>query len=96
MNILITNSCLATLGGSESFVRDLGCTLKNLGHTVMAYSHNPGNARRLSELKMVESTDNLRELKFRPDVIHAQHHLDAMAATYDLILDKVTKAHHFH
>lgn len=94
MNILITNSCLATLGGSESFVRDLGCTLKNLGHTVMAYSHNPGDARRLSELTMVESTDNLRELKFRPDVIHAQHHLDAMAAI--MALPGVPALYHCH
>ena len=94
MNILITNSCLESLGGSQSFVRDLGLGLQNLGHTVMAYSSDPGDREVLCQNGMVPTTDQLEKLPFRPDVIHGQHHLDAMAAI--IALPGVPAIYHCH
>jgi hypothetical protein len=80
MKILITNSRLDARGGSESFVRDLGRGLEKLGHSVVAYSSIPGQRQRLLERGMVSTADAMEHLGFLPDVIHAQHHLDAMTA----------------
>ncbi len=80
MKILITNNRLDGPGGSQSFVRDLGHGLERLGHSVLAYSNQPAQREPLPENDMVQTTHDLESLPFRPDVIHAQHHLDAMTA----------------
>jgi hypothetical protein len=84
MNVLITNSRLDGLGGSQSFVRDLGLALQRLGHQVVAFSSDPGKRERLEAQVIIPTCDQLEELPFQPDIIHGQHHLDAMTAVIGL------------
>src|SRR5579862_4781542 len=80
MRILLTNTILGTRGGSESFVRDLARGLQAFGHSVMAYSSDPKHQERLLESDVIPVATDLERLPFAPDVIHGQHHLDAMTA----------------
>lgn len=84
MNVVITNSRLDGLGGSQSFVRDLGLALQRLGHNVVAFSTDPGKKLRLEAQIAIPSYDRLEDLPFHPDIIHGQHHLDAMAVIIGL------------
>ncbi len=80
MKILITNNRLDLRGGAEMWVRDLARALQARGHLVFAYSSDPGEGERLLESDPVAVSTNLEDLPFQPDIIHAQHHLDAMSA----------------
>ncbi len=80
LRILITNNRLNTRGGAESFVRDLARGLQEIGHSVMAYSSDLGQRERLLENDVIPVATDLDLLPFLPDIIHAQHHLDAMTA----------------
>lgn len=80
MRVLITNTVLDLRGGSESFVRDLARGLQRLGHSVLAYSSDQTQRPRLLENDVMPVATDLDSLPFLPDVIHAQHHLDAMTA----------------
>jgi Glycosyltransferase Family 4 len=80
MKILITSNNLEGRGGTESFVRTLARGLESVGHSVMAYSSDPGQGERLLENDVVPVATDLENLPFLPDVIHAQHHLDTMTA----------------
>jgi hypothetical protein len=80
MNILITNHQLHRPDGSRSFVRNLGRHLERLGHSVAAFSSARATSAELLDEDMLRSTHDMENLPFRPDVIHAQHHLDAMIA----------------
>lgn len=80
MKILITSNNLEGRGGTESFVRTLARGLESLGHSVMAYSSDPGQGERLLENDVVPVATDVENLPFLPDVIHAQHHLDTMTA----------------
>jgi hypothetical protein len=80
MKILITNNRLDLRGGAELFVRDLARSLQSRGHSVLAYSSNPTQGERLMEHDLIPVTTDLENLPFSPDLIHAQHHLDAMSA----------------
>lgn len=80
MRVLITNNRLDLRGGAEMFVRDLARGLQARGHSVLAYSSDLGQVERLLESDPVAVTTDLEHLAFRPDIIHAQHHLDAMTA----------------
>ena len=80
MRVLITNNCLDARGGAESFVKDLARGLQRLGHSVLAYTSDPTQQERLLDNDVVPVATDLEHLPFVPDVIHAQHHLDAMSA----------------
>ncbi len=80
MKILITNNRLDLRGGAEMFVRDLARALQARGHVVFAYSSDLGEGERLLESDVVAVSTDLEKLPFQPDIIHAQHHLDAMTA----------------
>lgn len=80
MRVLITNNRLDSRGGAEAFVRDLARGLQARGHSVLAYSSDPGQRERLLESDPVPVATDLEALTFEPDIIHAQHHLDAMTA----------------
>ncbi len=80
MRILITNNKLNNRGGATLFIRSLARGLQSLGHSVMAYSSDPGERERLLEHDTIPVTTDIASLPFPPDVIHAQHHLDAMTA----------------
>lgn len=80
MKILFTNNTLSSPAGSELVVVELADALRRRGHQVAAYSTNLGEvADRLRGLSISVISDPLKS-PFVPDVIHGQHHLDAMAA----------------
>lgn len=78
--VLITNNTLGARAGTEMYVRDVALALLRRGWQPVAYSSMLGDAadelRRLS----VPVVDDPRKLPAPPDLIHAHHHLDAMAA----------------
>lgn len=80
MRILVTNEQLDQRPGADLFVRDLARALQRRGHFVIAYSSDPRHQTRLLERDLVAVATDLDRLPFRPDVIHARHHLDAMSA----------------
>jgi hypothetical protein len=80
MRILITNNTLAERAGSELFVRDLALALMRRGHWPVAYSSHLGEVAEELRRASVPVIDDLGALSEAPDLIHAQHHLDAMAA----------------
>jgi hypothetical protein len=84
MRILVSNERLDERAGSDLFVRDLARGLSRLGHFVFAYSSDLRQRERLLERDSVSVATDLENLPFRPDVIHARHHLDAMAAVMAL------------
>ncbi len=61
-------------------MRDLARALQGRGHLVFGFSSDPGQRERLLERDLIAVATALEHLPFRPDVIHAQHHLDAMTA----------------
>ena len=84
MRILVTNQNLDARGGAQSFVRDLARALQDLGHSVIAYSSDLANRERLLETDVIPVATDLENLPFKPDIIHGQHHLDAMTAVMSL------------
>jgi glycosyltransferase involved in cell wall biosynthesis len=80
MRVLITNTSLATRGGTETFVRQLARGLQTRGHSVMAYSSDLSQGERMLEQDVIPVATDIENLTSLPDVIHGQHHLDAMTA----------------
>ncbi len=80
LRILITNNTLAGRAGSELYVRDLALALMRLGHHPVAYSTVLGDVAEELRLAAVPVIDDLAQLGRAPDIIHGQHHLDAMTA----------------
>lgn len=80
LRILITNNTLSGRAGSELYVRDLAIGLLKRGHTPVAYSTRLGEVAEELRAATVPVIDNLDALGLAPDIIHGQHHLDAMTA----------------
>jgi hypothetical protein len=80
MKILITNNTLASLGGSEWVVVELGRALASRGHQVAACSSQIGEAGSLLKGMAIPTIPDPFHSPFKPDVIHGQHHLDTMRA----------------
>jgi hypothetical protein len=80
LRVLITNHSLADRSGAELYTRDLALTLARRGHQVGVLTSRPGvvgDEVRAGGIPVVTSLDRLG---FVPDVIHAHHRLEAMAA----------------
>ena len=92
MRVLITNERLERRAGSDLFIRDLARGLQQRGHFVIAYSSDLRERPRLLELDSIPVATDLENLPFRPDIIHARHHLDAMSAV--MALPGVPAVHH--
>src|SRR5882724_636477 len=80
LRILITNNTLAMRAGSELYVRDLATALLARGHTPIAYSTELGDVACELRAATVPVIDDLEALGAAPDLIHGQHHLEAMTA----------------
>lgn len=80
MRVLITNNTLDTRAGSELYVRDIALALLRRGHQPMAYSTRLGAIADELHAATIPVIDDLRLLTVEPDIIHGQHHLDAMTA----------------
>lgn len=80
LRILITNNALAARAGSELYVRDLAIALMKRGHNPVVYSMNLGEVSDEIRRASIPVIDDLKSLNSPPDLIHGQHHLDALTA----------------
>ncbi len=80
LRILLTNNTLAQRAGTEIVVRDLALALMRRGHRPVAYSTVLGEVAEELVRSSVPVIDDLDQLTEPPDLIHGQHHLDAMTA----------------
>lgn len=80
MRVLITNNTLAVRAGSELYARDIALALLRRGHMPVVYSTELGEIAQELRDATVPVIDDLAQLAVEPDVIHGQHHLDAMTA----------------
>lgn len=80
MRVLITNNTLGNRAGSELYVRDIALALLRRGHQPVAYSTLLGPVADELRAATVPVIDDLSLLAVEPDIIHGQHHLDAMTA----------------
>jgi hypothetical protein len=94
MRILLANSMVSGIGGGQSAVRDLVRGLSRRGHEVRVFSGLPEPREEMRRQHGMEICDELPDLPFVPDVIHAQHHLATMATL--LSLPGVPAVYHCH
>ena len=80
MKILIANATLATLTGTETYVRDLAIGLLRRGHAPIVYAPELGEIARQLRLATVPVVDDLRNVGVTPDVIHGNHNTELMSA----------------
>lgn len=80
LRILITCQELALRGGSQLYTRDVAEALRELGHTPVVFSPRLGEVADELRSRGVAVVDRLDRIGAAPDVIHGQHHLEAMAA----------------
>ena len=80
MRVLFTNHSLAVRAGTELYVRDVALALLARGHEPIAYSRQLGEVAAELRRAAVAVVDDLDRLERPPDLIHAQHHLEAMTA----------------
>lgn len=80
MRVLITNNTLDSRAGTEILVEELADGLRRRGHMPIAYSQRLGiTAARIRALG-IPVIDRLDDLREAPDIIHGQHHFEAMSA----------------
>ncbi len=94
MKILLTNQSLDVRAGTELFVQEIALMLRAQGHDPMAYTSRPGQVADLLRKDNIPVVNEIEKLPFKPDLIHAQHHLDAMSAL--LALPGVPAIYHCH
>lgn len=80
MRILLTNHRLASRTGTELYIRDIALELLARGHEPILYSRSLGPLAQALRAKSILVVDDLANLQTPPDIIHAQHHLEAMTA----------------
>jgi glycosyltransferase involved in cell wall biosynthesis len=84
MRILITNNRLHGSGGTETELRLLAGALEALGHSVLVFTCDPVPRPRPARRDELPISVDLEKLRVPPDLIHAQHHLDALTALASL------------
>ncbi|MDQ3818630.1 MAG: glycosyltransferase family 4 protein, partial [Acidobacteriota bacterium] len=80
LRVLITTYNLSVRGGTQMHARDMALGLLERGHTPIVYSTQLGDAAREIRDKTVVVTDNLNTVSVAPDIIHGNHHLEAVTA----------------
>ncbi len=80
MRILITQRELIQHTGSELFAVEVSNELSKRGHQVAIYSPRIGDVARLVYGAGVKVKSRIEDLPWEPEIIHGQHHLQAMAA----------------
>lgn len=80
MRILLTNHRLSSRTGTELYIRDIALALLARGHEPILYSRVLGPLAQALRAKSILVVDDLANLQTPPDIIHAQHHLEAMTA----------------
>lgn len=80
LKVLIANATMATLTGTETYVRDLALGLLREGHTPVVYAPELGELARQLRAATVPVVDELSALGFTPDIIHGNHNTELMTA----------------
>lgn len=80
LRILIANATMATLTGTETYVRDLALGLLRRGHAPVVYAPELGELARELRRATVPVVDNLAALALTPDVIHGNHNTEMLSA----------------
>lgn len=80
LKVLITNATLATLTGTETYVRDLASGLLRKGHTPIVYAPELGPIAHELRHRTVPVVDNLSSVGTIPDIIHGNHNTELMTA----------------
>jgi hypothetical protein len=80
LKVLIANATLASLTGTETYVRDLALGLLRKGHTPIVYAPELGGLARELRDATVPVVDDLRAVGTTPDVIHGNHNTELMTA----------------
>jgi glycosyltransferase involved in cell wall biosynthesis len=80
LRVLITNNALARRAGTELYTRDLALGLLERGHTPVVFSTVLGEVAQELRAATVAVISDLNALAVTPDIIHGQHHMEAMMA----------------
>ncbi len=80
LKVLIANATMATLTGTETYVRDLALGLLRKGHTPVVYAPELGELAVQLRAATVPVVDNLSGVGFSPDIIHGNHNTELMTA----------------
>jgi len=80
LKVLIANATLATLTGTETYVRDLALGLLRKGHTPIVYAPELGPIAQELRRHTVPVVDNLSHVGTIPDIIHGNHNTELITA----------------
>jgi hypothetical protein len=80
LKILIVNATLASLTGTETYVRDLALQLQHKGHSPIVYAPQLGPIARELRRETVPVVDNLHSIGAVPDIIHGNHNTELVTA----------------
>ena len=80
LKVLIANATLATLTGTETYVRDLALGLLHQGHTPIVYAPDLGPIAQELHRRTVPVVDNLNRVGTVPDIIHGNHNTELITA----------------
>jgi hypothetical protein len=80
LKVLIANATLATLTGTETYVRDLALGLLRKGHTPIVYAPELGSIAQELRRRTVPVVDNLNRVGTVPDIIHGNHNTELITA----------------
>jgi hypothetical protein len=80
MRVLLTQREMIIRSGSELFTIEVAKELSERGHEVAIFCPRIGDLAGLVYSSGVRVKSRLMDLPWRPDVVHGQHHLQAMAA----------------
>lgn len=80
MKILFTNNVLNFPAGTQVFIRDLAAGLRRRGAEVAVYTLQAGALADEIGLQGIPVCEQLEDIPFVPDLIHAQHYRPALEA----------------
>src|SRR5262245_18302763 len=80
LKVLIVNATLATLTGTETYVRDLALGLLRKGHSPIVYAPELGQIATDLNRSTVPVVDNFKNIGTVPDIIHGNHNTEPMTA----------------
>ena len=80
LKVLIANATLATLTGTETYVRDLALGLLRKGHCPIVYAPELGQIADELRRATVAVVDNLDRVGLVPDVIHGNHNTELITS----------------
>src|SRR3982751_5260128 len=80
LKVLIVNATLASLTGTETYVRDLALGLLREGHRPIVYAPELGQIAHELRRATVPVVDNLNSVGTVPDIIHGNHNTELITA----------------